>query len=234
MKTRLSIIIPVWNNYNLTMKCLEDLSELPDDHEIIVVDNGSTDSTRNLESTSKIKVLRNKTNLGFSKSVNIGYSMSSGSCVMFLNNDIRVRSDKQTWTLPIIEAAESDKCLIGPTVGVLDSGFNFITEASKMPTKGYIYMSGWNITASIDTWKDLVLDEYSGPFTEEFGQAYFEDTDLGLRAHEKEIQLKIVPCPVHHFGKMTSKKLGTLTLYQPAKEKFINKWDERAKPLLRK
>jgi len=233
-KTKLSIVIPVWNNYNFTKKCLEDLNELPDDHEVVVVDNGSTDATRKLESTKKIKIVRNSENLGFAKACNIGYTMSDGDNVMFLNNDIRVRSDKSTWTKPIIEACESGKCLVGPTVGILDARFNFVTEAEKMPSKGHVYMSGWNLSASVETWKDLTLDEYPGPFSEEFGIAYFEDTDLGFRAIEEGYEYKIVPCPVHHFGKMTSKKLGTSKFYLPAKAKFIEKWTGRADAILRK
>ena len=231
---KLSIVIPVWNNFNFTKKCLEDLAELPDDHEVIVVDNGSTDGTRKLESDQNLIVMRNKTNLGFAKACNIGYGMSSGENVMFLNNDVRVRSNKEGWTKPIIEAAESGNTLVGPTIGILDSHFNFVTEAEKMPSKGHVYMSGWNLTASTDTWKKLTLDEYPGPFSEEFGTAYFEDTDLGFRATEKGFEYKIVLCPVHHFGKMTSKKLGTLKFYHPAKQIFVKKWAGRADALLRK
>lgn len=223
---RLSIVIPVYNNYNFTKKCLEDLSELPDDHEIIVLDNGSTDSTRKLESTDRLRVYHCNKNHGFSKGVNIAYTMTSGKNVMFLNNDIRVRSNKSDWTSKIIEVAESGRRLVGPTVGVLDQGLNFVTEANKIPSSGYVYMSGWNITASVDTWKELILDEYEGPFTQEFG-TYFEDTDLSFRAKELGIGLNIVECPVHHFGKMTSKKIGTMSLYAPAKAKFIQKWRER-------
>ncbi len=232
MKTKLSIVIPVWNNYNFTAKCIEDLSYLPDDHEVIIVDNGSTDATRKLECTRNVRIIRNKTNLGFSRAVNIGYTMSSGEHVMFLNNDIKIKDNKESWTLPIIEASERGG-LVGPTIGVLDSSFNFICEADKMPSKGHVYMSGWNLTASVSTWTKLILPEYKGPFTEEFG-TYFEDTDLSMRATEIGIGMEIVPCPVHHFGKMTSKKLGTLNLYMPAKQKFITKWTGRADAILKK
>ena len=227
MVIKLSIVIPVWNNFNFTKKCLDDLSHLPDDHEVIVVDNGSTDGTKTLETTHQVKILKNGSNLGFAKACNIGYSMSSGEHVMFLNNDVRVRSDKDSWTKPILEASERGN-LVGPTIGVLDDHFNFITEATKMPSRGHVYMSGWNLTASVDTWSKLILDNEEGPFSTEFGAAYFEDTDLSMRAKEIGIGMEIVPCPVHHFGKMTSKKLGTLKYYQPAKQIFIKKWAGRA------
>lgn len=227
MKFKLSIVIPVYNNYNFTVKCLEDLSYLPNDHEIIIVDNGSSDNTKKIVSdNARLKIIRNKTNQGFASAVNIGYSMSSGENVMFLNNDIRLRSNKENWTKEIIEVAESGEFLVGPTIGVLDDNFNFITEANKMPLKGHVYMSGWNITANVKTWGKLVLENEIGPWNTDFF-CYFEDTDLGFRAQELGVQLKIVDCPVHHFGKMTSSKIGTLNLYLPAKEKFIKKWSGR-------
>ena len=154
---KLSIIIPVWNNYNFTKKCLEDLSYLnKDTHEIILIDNGSTDTTKRLESNENLKVLKNNKNEGFGKACNKAYGVSEGENVMFLNNDIRVRKDKDSWTNAIIEACD-DNSLVGPTVGVLDNEFNFITESGKMPTKGLAYMSGWNLTAKASVWERLTL-----------------------------------------------------------------------------
>jgi len=73
----------------------------------------------------------------------------------------------------------------------------------------------------------LVLPDHEGPFSTEFGLAYFEDTDLSFRAKELHITMQAVQVPVVHFGKVTSKKLNTLRLYQPAKKKFIEKWAKR-------
>jgi GT2 family glycosyltransferase len=238
---RLSIIIPVYNNWHLTESCLKDLAPLPDDHEIVLVDNGSTDTTKKLsdhprdidisEFHKNLEVFRFKENRGFAGACNLGFAKSLGEYVMFLNNDIRVRTSEQhCWTQHILAKAQ-DGYLVSPTAGKLDEGFNFVCESDKLAKKGYVYLSGWNLTGSRQILTDLQLKEYCGPFTEEF-TTYFEDTDLSLRAQEKGIALKVVPVPVRHLGKMTSKKLDTLKLYLPAKEKFITKWKDRAKPLL--
>ena len=119
-KKILSIIIPVWNKYNFTKACLEDLSRLPLDHEIIVVDNDSTDETRAaLEKNTRIAYKRNKENLGFAKACNIGWSMASGPNMLFLNNDTHVRSNHENWTHDLISLCDSG--LVGPTMGELNS-----------------------------------------------------------------------------------------------------------------
>lgn len=221
---RLSIIIPVHNNWNFTKACLEDLVKLPEDHEIIVVDNGSTDDTADglLGFAPRVTVLALEENAGFAFACNTGYKKSAGSNVVFLNNDIRVRKDHEIWTSPLIKAAEAG-VLAGPTGGILDKNLNFVTETSKM-APGNFYISGWCLAGSKSILDRLILKDHLGPFSTEFGLAYFEDTDLSFRAKELEIPLQIISVPVFHFGKMTSSKLNTLGLYLPAKEKFIKKW----------
>ena len=55
MSKILSIVIPVFNKFNFTKACLSDLSKLSSDHEIIIVDNGSTDETQAQLEGSKLK-----------------------------------------------------------------------------------------------------------------------------------------------------------------------------------
>lgn len=220
---KLSIVIPIYNNFNFTKACVDDLLKLSGDNEIIIVDNGSTDKTKDYK--FPCKVIRNKKNTGFAYAVNQGYTESSGEYVMFLNNDIRVQRDHAVWINPIIEAAE-DGSIVGPTGGLLDENLNFVKEVDKLLDSKYFYMCGWNITAKREVWEKLKINDYPGPFTEEF-TTYFEDNDLSYRAKELGIPFKIVSVPVFHFKRMTGKQLGLSDLYSQARTKFINKWAGR-------
>lgn len=225
----LAVVIPVWNNWSYTKKAIQDLSNLPEDHIVIIVDNGSTDETISLVGNDNLIIHRNGENLGFAKACNIGFSIAKSlgfENVMFLNNDIKVLHSHASWTQPLLTAARKGS-IVGPTVGCLDSNLGFVCESSKWPSRGYGYLSGWNITASVTVWNQLILDGHDGPFSTEFGIAYFEDTDMGLRAREQKIPCEVVPVPVNHFGKATSKKLGLSGLYQHAMPIFINKWKDR-------
>lgn len=70
---KVSVLIPVWNQEQLVIRCLDSIPKR-DDVEIIVWDDGSTDNTwNNLMEYSKrhnIKLFRNKENKGVSYTLN--------------------------------------------------------------------------------------------------------------------------------------------------------------------
>lgn len=240
-KIVLSIVIPVWNKSHFTKACMKDLAFLPSDHEIVLVDNGSTDDTeetfRDLkfqDTGPKFKYVRNQNNLGFACACNIGYGESTGESVLFLNNDIRVREEQRTWTKRLID--HCNHALVGPTMGQLDDNLSFVKEANALLT-GNSYMSGWCLASSKEIWQKLeiarpphlIYDHLPAPqiFSEEFGLAYFEDTDLSFRAKKLKIESLVVEIPVVHFGKQTSAQLNTHKLYSAARQIFIKKWGKK-------
>lgn len=235
---KLAIVIPCFNNWNLTKSCLEDLLKLPEiDHQIIIVDNASSDKTKSWSESKDptkffnktnnfLQVIRNPVNLGFAKACNIGFAKAAqngAENIMFLNNDIKVFDNFSNWTKDIIQESENNK-IVGPTIGCLDSNFNFICEGKKIPLnhKNW-YMSGWNITAPTKIWNQLKLN-FQGPFSEEFGLGFFEDTDLSFRAKEIGIDFSVVSIPVRHLGHQTANNIGTSSLYNYARPIFIKKW----------
>jgi len=240
-KKVLSIVIPVFNKWNFTKACLTDLSGLTDDHQIIIIDNGSTDETNDeimkLAETPglryKLTYKKNEVNLGFAKACNQGYSMAIAPNVLFLNNDIRVKSNHQDWTQELIKWCP--QALVGPTMGQLDNELNFVQEANRsLPGKSY--MSGWCLASSKEIWDKLdnrrdtieLYDRTPPPqiFSEEFGLAYFEDTDLSFRARNLGIAMHVIEIPVVHFGKQTSRQLNTHQLYKQARQIFVKKWSK--------
>ena len=87
-----SIIIPLFNQVDFTRRCLEALAQtagtsIP--HEIILVDNGSTDATGEyLRSVgNNVSVIRNSSNQGFARACNQGARAAVGTYLLFLNND---------------------------------------------------------------------------------------------------------------------------------------------------
>ncbi|MDA8991263.1 glycosyltransferase family 2 protein [Opitutales bacterium] len=92
---KLSIIILCHNNHHLTIQCTNFLSRciLPLSTEIILVDNAS-EPPYTERSFSKFnlnfKLIRNSSNLSFSKANNIATRKATGELLLFLNNDIQL------------------------------------------------------------------------------------------------------------------------------------------------
>ncbi len=87
----LSIIIVNYNSKLLLEQCVASVKKAVAgiDSEIIVVDNNSTDGSREYLPPlfPRVKFIFNNTNAGFAKACNQGYKISSGDYVLFLNPD---------------------------------------------------------------------------------------------------------------------------------------------------
>lgn len=120
---RVSIVIPLFNQAELTGKCLESLAEHTADgtFEVILVDNGSTDATSQLLECleGNVKIVRNGKNLGFATACNQGAALAATDLVLFLNNDIEA---KEGWLPPLLELMDAD-----PSVGIAGSRLLFPT-----------------------------------------------------------------------------------------------------------
>jgi len=107
------IIIPMWNQLQLTRECIEHIvknTHYP--YRLIVIDNGSERETQDylkgLSSDNKLKLtlIRNELNLGYIKAVNQGLQISDADYVCLLNNDVLVG---EGWLSEMIKVANSNE-----------------------------------------------------------------------------------------------------------------------------
>lgn len=91
-----SVVIPTYGSkgVKLTQECLESMKILQHEHEIIVVDDGS--SKEDLEELNRlcdihgVALYHNEINQGFAKTCNVGLRHSNGLVSILLNNDVRM------------------------------------------------------------------------------------------------------------------------------------------------
>lgn len=96
MDTKVSIIIINYNTLNITLECLDSIFKYANlyNAEIILVDNASTDGSKEFFSRKKnITYIYNDHNYGFGIANNIGAKLAKGKYLLFLNSDTILRED---------------------------------------------------------------------------------------------------------------------------------------------
>lgn len=122
---RVSIVIVSWEGKELLAESLPPLVRALEvegghNHEVIVVDNGSTDGTEEYlrNNFPEVRVVRSETNLYFGGGNNLGIRQASNDIVVLLNNDMIVAED---FLAPLVEPFESPKVFaVGSQVFLAD------------------------------------------------------------------------------------------------------------------
>ncbi|WP_445662042.1 glycosyltransferase [Bacillus sp. FSL R7-0685] len=235
-----SIIVLTYNQLALTKQCLESIWKHTNNDciEVIVIDNGSHDGTRDyLKQITSIKAIFNKTNEGFAKACNQGLEVASGDNILFLNNDTVVTNQ---WLEPMIKLLYQDD-----KIGMVGPVSNYVSGPQQVPvnytnveeiedfsrlyclqqrgrSKAVLRLVGFCLLV-----KKKVLDQVGG-FDERFVGGSFEDDDLSLRVLQAGYQLKIaLDSFVHHHGHATftgNPDLSISQSYEENRQRFIDKW----------
>jgi hypothetical protein len=88
---RVSVIIV---SFNRAEQLRQSLEALGDAHQILVVENGSTDGSPALEAEfPAARFIRLPKNFGLTKAMNIGMRAAEGEYILFLHDDTRISSD---------------------------------------------------------------------------------------------------------------------------------------------
>ena len=92
-----SVIIPTYNSENTIEKCVLSVMNQSSEYlsEIIVIDDGSTDTTeekiRNLSNIDSRIYYHKKVNGGVSSARNLGIELAHGKYVMFIDSDDEIK-----------------------------------------------------------------------------------------------------------------------------------------------
>lgn len=174
-KDMISVVIPTYNRSSMLKDCLFSLRDQSiDDYEVIVVDDGCNDDTKNVFESIKRKDFKyfRQENKGPAAARNLGIRNSKGKIIAFTDDDCVVDKD---WLKAIKETLKNDiKCVKGQT-NVLNTEYEFSIDLKK-----YIYISKKQSATNNIAYSRDVLDKI-GWFDEKFPFAAGEDTDLICR-----------------------------------------------------
>lgn len=136
MKPLVSVIIPTWNRAHLIAQTLESVyAQTWDNLEVIVVDDGSTDSTREAVEPfiEKGLVYLKQVNAGAPSARNAGLSAATGTYVAFLDSDDRWRKTKLERQMEKMLSSSGDTALVYCGIEKVDADGN--TLGYKVPKK---------------------------------------------------------------------------------------------------
>jgi GT2 family glycosyltransferase len=225
-----SVVIPNLNRRDLLESNLHSLwKQTYPDFEVVVVDNGSTDtSVEFLRSVSekRLKVVALPTNLGFAGGCNAGIARAEGSYIATLNNDAEADAH---WLEELVFAMDSS-----PAVGMCASKILFQSDRKRIDKVGHLmYWDGLNHgrgSGELDHGQFATAEEVLFPdgaaalyrrdmlddigLFDEFFFAYGDDADLGLRGRLAGWTCVYVPTAVvYHIRSATAGEFSSFKAF---------------------
>lgn len=232
MTEQCDIVIPVWNQLEITKNCFESLRKFTNyPYRLIVIDNGSDKPTSEyLKKCSDFfpsyKLIKFEKNMGFVKAVNSGLSEATAEFICLLNNDTLVTPG---WLAEMIAVMYDEK------IGVLNPSSN---SWGQLPTDGDIQNYAKSLSPLKGKWQEtgycigfcMMIRKSSlqevGYLDEAYGVGYLEETDFCRRLQSRGyLCAKAKAAYVFHLGGESFKKiLNSRSMYENNLKLFNKKW----------
>jgi GT2 family glycosyltransferase len=234
-----TIIVPIFDQLVFTRLCLESVLESTDKpaFELIVVDNASTQTTRDyLDRLAALRpnvhVISNSENLGFAAAINRGVAAARGAILVLLNNDTIVVPG---WLERL--TAHLDDRRIGLVGAHANRAGNEAEIATCYTTYGGLldFAATWPGMGPLRDVRTVAMFcaamhcrtfNRVGELDEAFGLGLFEDDDYAMRVRAAGLRVTLAPDVfVHHFGETTVRSTGDYgALFHENCERFERKW----------
>ncbi len=177
--TKLDIVLLQCGLPELTVRCLESIHATFDDCRVILVDNGSSiedieAAAHTLEKRDSL-LIRNGSNLGFARAVNIGIAETEAPYICILNNDTIMTPGAFESMLAYMDA-DPGLGIVGPRTNRCETQ----QRADGPGEPGLTYTNGL-IAFFCTILRREILDDV-GLLSEEYGLGYGEDDDYCIRA----------------------------------------------------
>jgi glycosyltransferase involved in cell wall biosynthesis len=187
---KISIIIPAYNEEKLLPRCLESIfsSNLPENYEVIVVNNASIDKTEEEAKKFEKVTLIFESQKGVTRARQAGYLASSGDILVFFDADTKI---SKNWFDIAINKFKNDPELMGvsgpyhydniskPAIFLESIYNNILMPAGERIWQGVFRQGGIMLLGGNFAVRREVLDQIGGFDTDlDF---YGEDTNLTRR-----------------------------------------------------
>lgn len=185
------IILPVYNSIHIVEKCIQSvLSRTNWPFRLIIVDDASDEMTKTIlaqyaEKDSRISIITNPKNKGFSATVNRGIAAGRGKYIVLLNSDVLVTPG---WLTKIIFALEADprNQIVNPVTNntalinvPMSPGASYLDMNWILQNRGEVKYPEIMPTGFVFAFRRSLLSE-TGPLDESYFN-YGEETDFWMK-----------------------------------------------------
>ncbi|MDJ0555185.1 MAG: glycosyltransferase [Microcoleaceae cyanobacterium MO_207.B10] len=225
---RVSVIIATYNNAHYILEAIASvLNQTYTSYEIIVIDDGSTDNTRQVLEPylDKIRYVYQE-NQGVSHARNLGLEMARGEFIAFLDADDFFLSDKLAKQVSIFDAR--------PSLGIVHSGWRLVNEKGEKISD----IELWHGSLELDletwvVWKPVTISmmfrkswiKSAGGFNTRWHHG--EDIDLVLRLSMNGCEAvwlpKVTYCYRQHRRNATRKSTQQATSMMSVLDEFFSR-----------
>jgi len=212
---KVSVIIPVFNQANMTQQCIASIkNHTHGSYEIIIIDNGSIPSFEMPYESHivDIRILRNEYNAGFPAAINQGIRTATGDIICLLNNDTVVTPG---WLERLKTRLSDGYEIVGPMTNYVmglqkamtsnyddDESLNHAANEWAEQNKGITQAVNFVIGFCMGFRKSLF--EKLGEFDESMWPCSGEEIDFCFRCREAGGKVGIAKdVYIHHYGSQT-------------------------------
>ncbi|HSX14785.1 MAG TPA: glycosyltransferase family 2 protein [Candidatus Saccharimonadales bacterium] len=234
----IAIIVPNWNGADFLEPCLKSLLQMDhNDFEVVVVDNGSVDASKDIikQQFPQVTLIELDKNYGFAGGVNAGikYALNKKAwAVALFNNDAVADKDwlrrlEETLRHSNLAAAVTSQFLNidGKTIDSIGDyysvwGLPFPKGRGQARQSDAKVLEVFGASGGASLYLAEALQDI-GLFDEDFF-AYYEDVDLSFRARLRGWKIYYQPAAIafHHIGG-TSSKLSGFSRYHSVKNLYF-------------
>lgn len=239
-----SVVIVTYNNVELTRACIDSLldSGAYPNLELVIVDNASSDDTRNYlrylaRTDPRVSIVLNPRNLGFAAANNQGLRLARGDRLVLLNNDTVV---PRGWLAPLLRHLDNPQIgLVGPTTNAVGNeakvridyqqldGLQDFADRRERQYRGCCFDIPMLAMFCVALRREVL--EQVGWLDETFGIGMFEDDDYSRRVQTAGWRTVCAEDGfIHHYGQASFKALIPTGEYQRLWDRnqayFESKW----------
>jgi GT2 family glycosyltransferase len=247
-----TLVMPLFNQLALTRACLESLKPTTEAFRLVVIDNGSTDGTREFFRAFPypypLRFIENEDNTSVIASLNRAWRAVETERLCFLHNDTEMLDP--AWLTRLVSALDD------PTIGLTGLfGAKRMRRGGRFVGRTIVHSLAEGPTVRPPGEDVAIVDavcmclsrrllESIGGLDERYGFYHGFDKDLSLAVRERGLRCRVVHAPFHHHGGGTrsrdfdrdpERERRDLALRTVAIDHLMAKWGHRlpvdARPL---